>query len=478
MRSIAAVACWTVMLLACAAGAAPPNIVLIVADDLGWADLGERSDLHQTPHLKRLAEQGLSFTQAYASAPVCSPTRAAILTGKHPARLHITVWREASGEPPPYMRRKLTAPVTESNLPLEQVTLAEALCEAGYMTAHVGKWHLGGPDHYPEAHGFDLNIGGTHWGAPSTFFFPYRGLFGSSGESRYVPGLPFGQPGEYLTDRLTDEAIKVIERAGEQPFFLNLWYHNPHTPIEGKPELVEQYQQRVKPAMQHRNAHYAAMIHTLDQNVGRLMDELERRGLADHTLLIFTSDNGGFIGRYRDMPAATSNAPLRSGKGSLYEGGIRVPMIVRGPGVRRGEVSDAIVATHDLYPTILAVAGVQVDVEHAREMDGVNLLPLLRDAGATLDRAALHWHYPHYYQTTTPVSAIRRGDWKLLHYHEDDRIELYNLADDLGEQQDHAARQPQQAAELRAELEAWRQRAGAQMPSPNPEWSEPGRGRK
>lgn len=270
-----------------------PNVVFILADDLGWGDLGcYGADLHQTPHLDRLAREGVRFTQAYAM-PVCSPTRASILTGRHAARLHLTIWREGALEPP--HDQPLIPPSAIADLPTSEVTLAEVLKEAGYLTFHVGKWHLGDAAHSPETQGFDLNIGGTHWGAPATYFYPFSGPYGSSREFRYVPGLGLGKPGDYLDDRLTDEALKLMNEAGDRPFFLNLCFHCPHTPIEGKARLVEYFQSKLKPGLRHRNPGYAAMVQTLDENVGRVLARLEERGLASRTLVIFASDNGGYV---------------------------------------------------------------------------------------------------------------------------------------------------------------------------------------
>jgi arylsulfatase A len=445
---------------------ARPNVVLILVDDLGWTGLScYGSDLHETPRIDRLARQSLRFTDAYAAAPVCSPTRASIMAGKSPARLHITIWYESSGKPRP-SRRKLIPPTTEGNLPLSEVTLAEALEGAGYFTAHVGKWHLGDAAHYPENQGFDVNVAGTFWGCPPTYFYPYRGLFGK--ELRYVPGLPFGAKGEYLTDRLTDEALKIIDRAGDGPFFLNLCYHTVHTPIEGKPDLVAHYRKKLREGLKHVNAEYAAMHHALDANVGRVLDALERKGLADNTIVILTSDNGGFVNAYKGK-RVTTNEPLRSGKGSLYEGGVRIPLMVRWPGVTpAGKVCREPVVTTDLYPTLLEATGVKGDAAHNAGLEGLSLVPLLKDPGKKLPRGALFFHYPHYYPTTSPVSAVRARDWKLLHFYEGDRVELYHLSEDLGEKNDLAGKMPAKAAELKGLLDGWLRKAGAQLPRPNP----------
>jgi arylsulfatase A-like enzyme len=443
-----------------------PNIVLILADDLGWADLGGYgADLHETPHLDRLAQRGMRFTDAYAMS-VCSPTRAMLLTGKHAARLRITIWAEGSLQGP--TNRKLLQAESRHDLPHTETTLAKLLHEAGYLTALVGKWHLGDADHYPETHGFDINVGGTRWGAPQSFFWPYRGSGTFGSEYRYVPHLDFGRPGEYLTDRLTDEALRVIDRAGTQPFFLYLAHHAPHTPIEAKADDVKHFEARLQPGLHHRHPTYAAMVKSLDDSVGRILARLQERGLDDHTIVIFTSDNGGFIGpdpRSGLRIPVTSNWPLRSGKGSLYEGGLRVPLLIRVPGVTPPNATcREPVLLADLFPTLLAAAGLPATKS---TIDGLDLSALLRDPAAKLQRDALHFHYPHYYATTTPAGAIRAGDWKLLEYFEDNRVELYNLKDDLSEKTDRAKDQPDRAAALRLRLQEWRASVGAAMPTPN-----------
>ncbi|MBI4890610.1 MAG: sulfatase [Acidobacteria bacterium] len=438
---------------------APHNVVFILADDLGWADLGcYGADLHETPHLDAMARAGVRFTHAYSASPVCSPTRASIHTGLHPARLHMTIWREQSQLPPE--NKPLRTPKTVEDLPQKLTTVAEALHSAGQLTFHVGKWHLGGPDNYPENHGFDANIGGTHWGAPQSYFYPYRGNRWFGGEPRYVPGLYGGKPGEFLTDRLTSEALRLVDTAAGRPFFLSLNFHNPHTPIEGKPEQVERYQSRIRPGLNHRNAAYAAMLQTLDENVGRVLLHLKERKLAENTLVVFTSDNGGYIGKNQGQ-VVTNNTPLRSGKGSLYEGGVRVPLIAMGPGVAQGGVCRQPVISCDLYPTLITAGGGRPEPTP----DALPLTGLFRNPDGRLEREALYFHYPHYYETTTPVSAVRAGRWKLLEYFEDGRTELYDLESDPGETRDIAKENPAQAAELLAKLKAWRIQVDAQVPT-------------
>ena len=444
----------------------PLNFVILLADDLGWTDLTSYgSDLHATPNLDRLAAQSVKFTDAYAAAPVCSPTRASIMTGKYPARLHMTIWRESSGTPP--LKRPVIPPITVGDLPHAEVTIAEVLHQAGYFTAHVGKWHLGGASHYPQTHGFDVNIGGTHWGAPVSFFYPYAGDQRWGNEFRYVPHLEFGTEGEYLTDRLTDEALKVLNHAADRPFFLNMCWHTVHTPIEARQDAVDRYAAKLRPGLNHANPTYAAMVESLDENVGRILTKLDDLGIADRTVVIFTSDNGGFVNKF-DGQTVTGNRPLRSGKGSLYEGGVRVPLLIRWPGVTpKGAVCRRPVSTIDFYPTILEMARLKGNAEHNAKVDGKSLVPVLNDPQATLDREWICWHYPHYYPTTSPVSSIRHGSWKLLEYHEDNQIELYNLDDDLGEEHNLAEEQAAKATELRTKLHAWRESVDAQMPEPN-----------
>jgi arylsulfatase A-like enzyme len=285
-----------------------------------------------------------------------------------------------------------------------------------------------------------------------------------------VPGLGLGHAGQYLDDRLTDEALKLIDAAGDSPFLLNLWFHLPHTPVEGKSHLVEHYRRKLKSDLHHQNPAYAAMVQSLDDNVGRVLAKLRQRHLADHTLVIFTSDNGGYVNPYKGLQV-TDNFPLRSGKGSLYEGGIRVPLIVRLPGLTPpGARCDEPVICTDFLPTILDLCGINPlsRSPSPAPLDGLSLVPLLKQPQSHLDRDALFFHYPHYYFTTTPVSAVRARDWKLLEYFEDNHVELYNLRQDPGEQHDLAADQPKRTAQLRARLHAWWNEVGAQLPERNP----------
>ncbi|MFO0909863.1 MAG: sulfatase [Isosphaeraceae bacterium] len=362
-------------------------------------------------------------------------------------------------------------PAPTTDLPRAERTLAELFRDHGYATLHVGKWHLGDAAESPEVHGFDVNIGGTHWGAPATYFHPFRGLQ-RNGEYRYVPGLGVGKKGDELTDRLTDEALALLDQVRDRPFFLNLWYHTPHTPIEAKPELTARFRAKLRPELKHQNPAYAAMVASLDANVGRVLDYLEAHDLARNTLVVFTSDNGGYVGTFDHLPV-TSNAPLRSGKGSLYEGGIRVPTLVRWPGViPAGTQSREPLTCTDFWPTFHSLLGDPISPS-----DGLNLLPLWKDPSVRLAREALFFHYPHYYDTTTPASAVRAGNAKLIHYFEDDRVELYDLAGDPGETTNRAPNDPATAARLRSLLDAWRREVGAQMPKINASYRPPGTAR-
>ena len=446
--------------LACVHGAAvadsaqKPNVVLILADDLGWTDLAcFGSDLHETPHLDRLAREGMKFTQNYSACTVCSPTRAALLTGKYPARLHVTDWIPGAMPDNP----KLLVPDWTKHLPLEETTLAEVFKAAGYATASIGKWHLGTEPYYPEKQGFDLNIAGTDKPQPTTYHAPWR-----------IPTLtPEGNPGDYLTDRLGEEAVKFIERTRDRPFFLYLPHFAVHLPLHGRADLVEKYQKKTRAGLRHQNSAYAAMTESLDAAVGRVRAKLAELGLSDRTLVIFTSDNGGRV-------PTTSNAPLRFGKASAYEGGVRVPLIVHWPGVTApGSVSATPVITMDLFPTLVEMAGLPASAARTA-VDGVSFAPVLR-GGPPPARDPLFWHYPHHqhYQLggAMPYGAIRSGDFKLIEFYNDLKVELYDLRADLGEKQDLAAAQPRRTAELRARLHAWRQEVGAQMPSPNPHYN-------
>jgi arylsulfatase A-like enzyme len=437
-----------------------PNVVWIVADDLGWADLHcYGSPLYRTPHVDRLAAEGMRFTQFYAACPVCSPTRAALLTGQYPARLHLTDWLPGRSDRP---AQKLNRPAFHPHLPLTETTLAEVLKAAGYTCASIGKWHLGGAGFEPEKQGFDLNIAGDAAGTPLSYFAPYQK------NGRTLPGLEQAPAGEYLTDRLTAEAEQFIEQNRARPFFLYLPHFAVHTPLTAKADLIAKYPPAAgKPRGVQDNPIYAAMIESLDESVGRILKKLAETGLSERTVVCFTSDNGGLATVEGANTPATSNAPLREGKGYLYEGGIRVPLIVKWPGgVKPGSTSATPACSIDLFPTVLEICG----VKSPAAVDGVSLVPLLKEAGL-LGRDALYWHYPHYSnQGGRPGSAIRAGEYKLIEYHEDGRRELFRVEKDPGESANLVEKLPEVARELAAKLNAWRQAVGAQAMQPNPEY--------
>ena len=456
------------LLLFAQAEAAKKNVVFILVDDWGWADAGvQGSDFFETPNIDRLAREGMRFTQAYAAAAICSPTRAAILTGKSPARLDMTIWHEGAVRGGPKSKRLLEAKA-QPNLPRGEVTLAELFKKENYFTAHIGKWHLGKAAFYPETQGYDVNIGGTYWGAPATFRWPYRGPWSKNDpELRYVP-VGAGKSGDYLTDQLTDHALRIITQQKDRPFFLSLWFHTVHTPIEGKPDLVKRFEKK-PPGKIHSHAEYAAMLASLDENVGRVLRRIDDLKLTGRTVVILTSDNGGvdFSTAKSDNRPPTSNAPFHSGKGTLYEGGLRVPLIIRWPGRTKPDSECAAqVTSQDFFPTFVNALG-QTDVPRH---DGMSLLPLLNNPQASLNREALFWHYPHYYPRMTPASAIRAGDWKLIQYYEDNRIELFNLKTDPAETNNRAATQPAKAKALHTKLDAWRKETNAKAPTKNPDW--------
>jgi len=435
------------------APARPPNVIVILVDDMGQTDLScYGSKFYETPHVDQLAKDGVRFTNGYSACTVCSPTRAALLTGKYPARLHITDWIAGHDRP----KAKLKIPDWQKFLPFEEITLAEQFKSAGYATASIGKWHLtpglkeGDEAYYPEKHGFDVNIGGYARGQPPSFFAPYK-----------IPTLTEGPAGEFLTDREANEAVKFIETNKDKPFFIYLPHYAVHTPIAGKPEVVAKYQAKAakQPEVTQKNATYAALVASVDDSLGTIRAALKRFKLEENTLIVFTSDNGGLLG-------VTNNAPLRVGKGSAYEGGVRVPLIICWPGVTKAGLVEATPAiTPDLYPTVLELAGVK---PLQSLVDGISLAPLLK-SGAKPDRDAIFWHYPHYHPGgATPYSAIRSGDFRLVHFYEDGRDELYDLANDVGESKDLAATEPVRAKALRTRLDAWLKSVDAQFPTTNP----------
>lgn len=456
------------------AGPARPNIVFFLADDLGQRDLGcYGSTFYETPHLDRLARQGARFTDAYAACPVCSPTRASIMTGQWPQRTGITDYIGAPAKPEGWKRNtvSLPAPYTD-RLALDTPTLAKALKAAEYATFFAGKWHLGPEGWWPEDQGFDINIGGIDRGGPyggNRYFSPYGN-----------PRLTDGPPGEHLPDRLASETAKFIEANQDRPFFAYLSFYSVHTPLMARDDLRQKYEEKrerlgleaawgredtrdVRLVQEH--AVYAGMVEAMDLAVGKVLAKLDELGLSENTLVIFTSDNGG-LSTSEGWP--TSNLPLRAGKGWIYEGGIREPLIVRWPAViQAGSEVRAPVSSPDFFPTLLEVAGVPPAA--GQILDGCSLLPLFQ--GGTLPERALCWHYPHYgNQGGAPSAAIRQGDWKLIEWLEDQRIELFHLANDLGEQTDLAQQEPARAAALRAALHRWQQEVGAKFPVANPNY--------
>lgn len=425
-----------------------------MADDLGWMDLHcQGNDALETPHLDRLSSQGMRFTRAYSAAPVCTPTRAAMMTGKSPARLGIT--NHAPGHPEfrPEGSDLLGAEWT-TYLALEEETLAERLTEAGYATGFIGKWHLShrpGEDQdgpyeprlRPEHQGFGLNVGGFRGGGPPSYFEPYR-----------IPNIEPRRTGEYLPYRLADESIAFLEAHREEPFFLCWWNYAVHWPLEAPGPLIEKYKPRVGPGiLDHR---YAAMLEAMDMAIGRVLAKLDELELTSDTLVIFTSDNGSYNG---------DNRPLRGGKGFLFEGGIRVPLIVRWPGVvEPGTICSTPVISTDTHPTLLEVAGLEPRPGVAR--DGESLLPLLKQSGE-LERQALFFHYPNYafHGENRLGGAILEGDRKLIERYDDGSLELYDLAKDIGETHNLATELPEVARKLKRQLDEWLEESGARMPT-------------
>jgi arylsulfatase A-like enzyme len=423
------------------------NFVFVLLDDLGWRDFGcYGNTFHETPHLDRLCAEGVKFTNAYAACPVCSPTRASILTGRYPVRFGMTDWIPGRTE----SKRSVLQPATRQELPLEETTLAELLKPLGYRTASIGKWHLGGDGFEPRRQGFDVNVAGTFRGHPESYFGPFK-----------LPQLEGGSAGDYLTDRLTDAAEQFIEEsAGRGPFFLYLPEFAVHLPLQGRQALVEKYRAK-NGGKEFPNPVYAAMLDSVDQAIGRLRAKLRQKGVDGETVFIVTSDNGGVT-----EPRITDNSPLRAGKGHLYEGGIREPLLVLWPGVTRpGTIINHHVTSIDYLPTLVEIAGGTVP----NRIDGVSFTNILRRGIAAKDRP-LFWHYPHYSpQGGEPSGAVRLGDWKLIEFFDGSRCELYNLKDDIGEQRNLIKRHPEKAEQLQRRLTQWRNEVGATLPLPNPD---------
>lgn len=466
-----------------------PNIVLILIDDLGWRDLGcYGSAFYESPNIDRLLAEGMHFTDAYAACPVCSPTRASMLTGQYPARLKLTNYIDWRRSNHPLRGRVIDAPYID-RLPTNQTSLATALGEAGYATWHVGKWHLGYRDTYPQRHGFDLNVGGNECGMPTHgYFAPW-----------HLPNLPGDDvdEGTHLDDYLTDRAIEQVRAAGAEgrAFFLNYWPYLVHTPIQAKDDDIAYFQNKARelglegpafrdgqpypyqtqaPARQGRVQHrtlqsdpvYAAMVLNLDRNIGRLLDALDEAGVADETLVLLSSDNGGLATGHHPP---TCNAPLAFGKGWMEEGGVREPLIARWPGViAPASVCAEPVTSTDFFPTLLEAAG--LDPQPHRHVDGVSLMPALR--GQAFTRGPIFWHYPHYSNCGGhPGASIREGHWKLIRFFEGGREVLYHLVDDLGESRDRSDDEPAVLSRLREQLDRWLYDVGALLPISNPAWT-------
>jgi arylsulfatase A-like enzyme len=435
-------------------GQQKPNIVYINIDDLGWSDLSSYgSDYYETPNIDKLVSNGMMFTNAYASASNCAPSRAGLFTGQYSPRHGIyTVNNSDRGKA---IHRKLIPTPNTTTLHDSIITIADVLNQKGYLTASMGKWHLG---ETPESQGFDINIGGTHDGHPKSYFSPYKNK-----------NLSDGPEGEYLTDRLTNEAISFLNKNYNTSFFLYMTYYTVHTPIQGKPELIEKYKAK-KTTKAHSNPTYGAMVEAMDQNIGRLIETIENLGLSSNTLIIFTSDNGGLF-------TVSKQLPLRAGKGSYYEGGIRVPFIVRWDNkITANSVSHTPINNIDIYPTILELLALDKPKNHP--LDGVSLLPLFNNEKTNKARP-LFWHFPVYLQSvindpaegrdpyfrTRPGSVIRYGEWKLHHYFEDNEVELYNLKTDPSEQNNLANNFPEKKTALMNMLNRWRSNIAAPIPT-------------
>ncbi len=458
------------------AGRRLPNIIVVLVDDLGWMDLGcQGSDFYQTPNIDRLANTGMRFTNGYAACAVCSPTRAAVQTGRYPHRVGVTDWirsRFQRGDlgtpqqnPTEYVgnkRLQLLCPPNPYWMEHAEVTIAELLREAqGYQTAYIGKWHLGDPDWYPEHQGYAVNKGGCDYGQPPSYFDPFSQPNGKHETLREgIYNLPSKRAGQYLTHREADEAEALIRRWKDQPFFIQVSHYAVHTPIQAIAEVAERYSQ--SPGRHQKNAKYAAMVESVDDSVGQILDTLSELELQNDTLVIFTSDNGGLLG-------PTNNTPLRSGKGYAYEGGIRVPFIMNWPGtIPAQKITDEPMSSIDILPTILDAVAIEPPADLT--IDGVSLWPHATSGGSVpLNSRVLLWHFPHYRHPPGPYSIIRDGDWKLIKFWTGVR-ELYNLKDDLSESNDLSASLPEKVTELEAQLLQDLEQHQAKLPRPNPQY--------
>ncbi len=494
-----------------------PNVIFFLVDDLGWTDVGSYgSNFYETPNIDKLADQGVKFTDAYAACHVCSPTRASIMTGKYPATINLTDWLPGRREFP---FQKLSNAKINQHLPYEEVTIAEALKEVGYKTAIIGKWHLGEDPSNPMAHGFDMHLPNWAWGWPNKGYFAPFGL----------EGFEDSKDGDYLTDRLTDEAVNYIESNKDNPFFLYMSHYAVHDPIQGRKDLVEKYSEKlkgthsnndpeyllegnpdnpndfskeelgelintpeyqsykilpnglVKIKQKQDNIEFAGMVESMDESLGRIVEKLEELEIDDNTIVIFYSDNGGMaaanVGNPKRIIAAdkqdwafsTSNLPLRGAKGWLYEGGIRVPLIVKWPGKGKPGTESAVPLTSvDMFPTIMNMVGAAEKI--GKEKEGVDISPLLK--GDAMEKGPIYWHFPHYsnHGMQSPGGAIREGDYKLLEYFENGSVQLFNLKDDIGEQHDLSIIEVEKTKDLRDKLHQWRKDVDAQMMEPNPDY--------
>tara|TARA_B100000953_G_scaffold298844_1_gene296876 strand:+ start:1808 stop:3226 length:1419 start_codon:yes stop_codon:yes gene_type:complete len=442
-----------------------PNVIFILVDDLGWNDLGYTgSTFYESPNIDKLSKDSFEFKTAYAASSVCSPTRASIMTGKHPARVNITDW--IPGLDP--KNRPLLGPQDLHQLPLNETTIAEKLKESGYKTFYAGKWHLGSEGYYPEENGFDINIGGFEKGSPmGGYYSPYKN-----------PKLSDGPEGEYLTDRLTNESISFIENHNKnQPFVLFLSFYNVHTPIQPNLKHVNYFKEKLDSMDDNKvrvreegeaisllnqvNHNYASMVYAMDENVGRLINSLKENNLYNDALIIFTSDNGGLSTLGRVAP--TSVFPLRAGKGWLYEGGIRIPQLIKTPGNSKNVKIEDVTVSYDLFPTILDYAGLKSETE----IDGKSLMPILKGE-SKMDREDVFWHFPHYHGSLwKPGSAIRHGDWKLVQHFESNTVELYDLKNDIGEMNDLSSKFPEKTQDLLNRLNNLREETNANIVSIN-----------
>lgn len=455
-----------------------PNIILVLVDDLGWMDLGcQGSSYFRTPHVDQLASEGIRFLNGYAASAVCSPTRAAIQTGRYPHRVGVTDWirsrfQRPNGElaitnPTEYTsdpKQPLSCPPNPYFLDPSERTIAEVLRSDGYRCGYVGKWHLGDDEHYPERRGYDVNKGGCDYGQPPSYFDPFNNPMHPNEQLRAgIHNLPGRSRGEYLTKREADEAVALIREWKDEPFFLQLSHYAVHTPLQALPEVEAKY--AGSPGKSKQNAKYAAMVESVDDAMRDICACLEELNLVENTMVIFTSDNGGLD----NNGEPTDNAPLRSGKGYAYEGGIRVPLIIRWPkSIPSGSVSHTPVSSIDFFPTVLEAAGISVQSD--REIDGISLLAHLKSGGdQELGRGELIWHFPHYRHDPGPYSILRSGDWKLIKYWHG-KQELFHLSDDPSESNDLAATLPERVQQMDLHLVEQLTAQGARLPRPNPNY--------